>query len=234
MKTDPARAEQDEEILRLRCSGLSLRAIGVRVGLSHQGVSDRITAALGELVTPAAEELRQLELERLDRLTVAAVEVLERRHVTVSHGKIICGEDGRPLIDDGPVLGAVDRLTKLSESRRKLLGLDAREPLSVVLERRLNDDAELVTDALGAALDVLDLDPERQALAVAAATAKLTGEEPPARPVPAVPGPEPEAAQAGMEQRLRELTADEPDVDVDALLAEFDDGQEQGSGSGGR
>lgn len=210
MKTDPVRAEQDEEILRLRCSGLSLRAIAARVGLSHQGVSDRITAALAELVTPVATEYRELEAARLNDLTVRAYEVLD-------------GAEG-----DEVRLKAIDRLTRLSESRRKLLGLDATEPIAVTFERHLDDQGHIVVAAVTAALEVLQLDEGRRQLAVRAAVAQLSGEP--------LPEPEPAAVEepvdprAGMEQKLRDLVADEPDVDVEALLAEVDDEEEGRTG----
>lgn len=90
------------------------------------------------------EELRALEVDRLDMLIRAAVEVLERKHVTISGGKVIRmvadgevaeeGEPGEALIDDGPTLAAIDRIAKLSESRRKLLGVDAPVRLDAQFE----------------------------------------------------------------------------------------------------
>lgn len=207
MKTDPARAVQDEEILRLRCAGLSLRAIGTRVGLSHQGVSDRITAALAELVTPVASEFRELEAARLNDLTFRAYEVLD-------------GAEG-----DEVKLKAIDRLARLSESRRKLLGLDATEPIAVTLSRRADVEGEAVADAIAAALDVLGLDEPRRLLAVAAAVARLSGAEPPVpvSPMGGVSVEVPADPRVVMEERLRTLVADEPEVDVEALLAEVDE-----------
>ena len=95
-----------------------------------------------------AAEARQLELGKLDAAEQAVWEVLRRKHVTVSHGKIIgkwtgryltdpeTGEvlrddEGQPrreyedLEDDAPVLQAVDRLTRIAQRRAALLGLDA-------------------------------------------------------------------------------------------------------------
>lgn len=208
-KTDPARAVQDEEILRLRCAGLSLRAIGERVGLSHQGVSDRITDAIRELVSPVAEEWRALETARLDDLTRRAYVVLDG------------AESGETA------LKAIAQVERLSVSRRKLWALDMPQPIDVALSRRLDVEGDVVADAVAAALDVLGLDEGRRQLAVRAAVARLSGE-----PLPEVPAPvvdEGQAVQAGMEARLRELTADE-DVDVDALLAEV--GEEEGRTDG--
>jgi hypothetical protein len=201
VKTDPQRAVQDEEILRLRCSGLSLRAIGERVGLSHQGVSDRITDAIRELVSPVAEEWRALEAARLDDLTRRAYAVLDG------------AESGETA------LKASAQLERLSVSRRKLWALDMPQPIDVALSRRLDVEGDVVADAVAAALDVLGLDEERRQLAVRAAVARLSGEPLPEPVAPVVD--EGQAVQAGMEARLRELTADE-DVDVDALLAEVE------------
>lgn len=209
MKTDPNRGVQDEEILRLRCAGLSLRAIGERVGLSHQGVSDRITAAIQELVTPAAEEWRALESARLDDLTVRAYEVLDG------------AESGETA------LKAIGQLERLSVSRRKLWALDLPTPVDVVLSRRNDLEADVVVDAVAAVVEVLHLDEERRQLALRAAVARLSGEELPAS-VPVVE--ELPDVRAGMEARLRDLVADEDGVDVEALLREVDD--EGGPGRG--
>ncbi|MBB1251760.1 hypothetical protein H3146_00035 [Streptomyces sp. OF3] len=166
MKTDPTEAARTEKILRLRVAGLSLRAIAGQVDMSHEGVAGRIRAALAELVVPVAEEYRQLETVRLDDLSREVYRVLAS-----------AGDNGELR------LRAVDRLLRIGESRRKLWGLDAPEPLAVTLERRNGLEVDVVVDALTAALDVLDLGEEQAAVAVAAATARLSGEEVPRRPV---------------------------------------------------
>lgn len=205
MKTDAARAGQDEEILRLRCAGLSLRAIGERVGLSHQTVSNRIEEAIRELVDPRAEEWRALETARLDDLTRRAYEVL----------------DGAE--SDEVKLKAVAQLERLSASRRKLWALDMPMPLAVSLERRLDVEGDVVADAVAAVVEVLGLDEERRVLALQAAVARLSGEPLPVPAPAAAVVEEPVDPQAGMEQRLRDLVADEPGVDVEALLREVDE-----------
>lgn len=126
MKTDPERAEQDEEILRLRAAGHSLRAIGARVGLSHQGVSDRITAVLAQLVTPAAEEYRALETVRLDTY-------LEALSLRIGEG------DYR----------SVGTAVRISERRAKLLGLDSPVQLDVAMKQRLDLEASVVGEVIG-------------------------------------------------------------------------------------
>lgn len=211
-KTDAGRTVRDEEILRLRICGLTLRAIGQRVGLSHQGVANRLTAALSELITPAAEEYRQLEAERLDDLTRAAYQVL----ATADTGEL--------------KLRAVDRIERLSASRRKLFGLDAAQPLAVSLEQRIDVEAEVVAAALAAALEALDLDEAQQQTALGAAQAALLGQEPPA-PVARPPKPQEGTAgeQARIEAEFRALMAADG-IDADVLLADVDHDQEESRG----
>ena len=100
-------------------------------------------------------------------------------------------------------------------------------------ERRLDLEGEVVADALAAVLDALGLSQEQRIFALGVAQAKLAGEELPAAPAAPPPAPvveEPVDPRVGMEQRLRDLTADEPDVDVEVLLAEVD--EEEGRSDG--
>ncbi|MBH1938972.1 hypothetical protein I5Q34_32725 [Streptomyces sp. AV19] len=119
-----ASAQRDAEACELRARGWSYKRIADHLGADVHTIHDGVQRALRAIVQEPAEEVRTLELERLDRLYERAVEVLERRHVTVSQGKIIY-EGGEPLADDGPVLQAIDRLLRIQERRAKLLGLDA-------------------------------------------------------------------------------------------------------------
>jgi hypothetical protein len=118
-------AERDAQAVRMRTAGHSLQQISDY--LEYGGTSNvhrAIKRVLAETVQEPAEELRQMELDRLDALAQRVWAVLEAQHVTVSNGRIVyLGSE--PLADDAPVLNAVDRLVKISESRRKLLGLDA-------------------------------------------------------------------------------------------------------------
>jgi hypothetical protein len=75
--------------------------------------------------------------------------VLERNHVTVSHGRIIRGENEEPLLDDGPVLTAIDRLLKIQERRAKLLGLDAPARHEVVTLDALDTEIARLSAELG-------------------------------------------------------------------------------------
>lgn len=113
------------EVLRLRVQGLSNLQIAQRLGISDSRASRLYHDALDRTVAEPAAEARKLELERLDDLIVKTREVLDRFHYVLWAGEIVLDQDGQPLHDDGPTLQALDRLIRLSETRRRLLGLDA-------------------------------------------------------------------------------------------------------------
>lgn len=118
-------ADRDQQAARLRAMGYTFERIAAEVGYDSRATAyAAVQRVLRETVREAGDELRTLELERLDAMQAAAVEVLERRHVTVSNGKVI-QLGGEPLEDDGPVLAAIDRMIRIQERRARLLGLDA-------------------------------------------------------------------------------------------------------------
>lgn len=98
-------AERRAKALDYRKAGLSYRAIGIKLDISHEQARQDIEAELKALAAArqdSAEELRQLELERCDMLfkglePMAAI--------------------GNP--------GAVNSFLRVMERRAKLLGLDA-------------------------------------------------------------------------------------------------------------
>lgn len=127
-QTTKAQAEvRRQRCLELRVAGLSCAQIGREVGIDESTAARHVREALAQLATMKledAEHLRELELERLDKLQRAAERVLAKSHVYVNAGKIVFDGDVK-LIDDGPVLAAIDRLVRIAESRRKLMGIDA-------------------------------------------------------------------------------------------------------------
>lgn len=122
---DPTTAVNDARATELRAQGLSYQQIADRLNLGGRGKAhDAVQRCLRDTLTPPADELRILEAERLDDLTRKAYEVLAADHIVTQHGKIVRGDDGEPVQDHEPVLKAIDRLLRLSDARRKLLGLD--------------------------------------------------------------------------------------------------------------
>jgi len=117
-------AERDAEAARLRSRGLTYRKIAATLGIDVAVAHRAVARAMKAIVAEPAADAQAVELERLDTLHVRALEVMERHHVAVSNGRVV-SLDGVALQDDGPVLAAINTLIRISESRRKLLGLDS-------------------------------------------------------------------------------------------------------------
>lgn len=148
---NPDTAARDAEAARLRVRGLTYRQIADELDMAGPGKAyEAVQRLLRETVQEAADDLRSVELERLDQMYQAALKVLETEHYAVSHGKVIYLEDGGPpLADDGPVLQAIDRLLKVQERRAKLLGLDAPTKANVTVSDAITSEIEQLAAQLG-------------------------------------------------------------------------------------
>ncbi len=140
-------AEEQRQCWELRLRGLSIRQIAGQTGLTKSTVENRLRCEFEEYRQDSAalrEQYIQLELERLDAAQTVVLAILEANHVLVSDGRIVSIEDEEgnkiPLPDSGPVLAAVREFRQISESRRKLLGLDAPTK-STVLHAEADVDA---------------------------------------------------------------------------------------------
>lgn len=126
----PDTAARDAEACRLRARGWTYEQIGAELGMSRGHAYEAVQRAIADIVREPAEEVRQLELLRLDEMHRTAAAVLTREHYVVDRGSVVLW-DGVPLADDGPKLAAIDRLLKIQARRAALLGLDAEKKVSV-------------------------------------------------------------------------------------------------------
>lgn len=140
----------------MRLAGADFDTIATTLGYADRASAHKdITRAYETSVAEqhhSVELYREEELRRLDLLLSEAWAVLKRAHVTVSHGRIIRDEDDQPLLDDGPVLQAIDRVLKIQERRAKYLGLDAPTKVEAITIDALDAEiaklaAELEADA---------------------------------------------------------------------------------------
>jgi hypothetical protein len=240
----------DAEAAELRSRGLPLREVAERQGVSITTAWERVQRALDAVRREGGEQAQALELEKLDRLERRLTEALERRHVVISQGHVVT-LDGVPVPDDDPAVRAAAGLLRVSESRRKLLGLDAPVAQVLQLERRNDEESTAVSDALLAAVDALQLAPEMRQFALQTAGWALGGRQgpPPERPVIraslppgvgaepyVVPPPQPPApvqetlpprggdwAELSREQRAAGALTAEQIAEIDALLGDDDE-----------
>lgn len=148
-------ALRDIEATKLRAAGLDYDEIAAELGFSNRGNAYRaVERCLAAARAEPAETVTKLELERLDEMWRNAKAVLDRNHITVSNGRIIYDDDGKPVIDDAPVLQAIDRMLRIQERRSRLLGLDA--PTKSRVEVITDDVAQMLVNQLEAELASLN------------------------------------------------------------------------------
>lgn len=148
-------AQLDAKACELRRDGLTYDAIALQLGLQHRSSARKaVQRGLLAIVQEPAEELRALELERLDVLWSKAMEIMLRKHYVAQMGSVVhlkVGDVRIPLLDDGPNLKAIEVLVKLQERRAKLVGLDSAAKLEVLTVDLI--DAEI--QRLRATIDVV-------------------------------------------------------------------------------
>lgn len=195
-------------VWRAYLHGATQERIAAEQGVSQQRVSQILAEVRESIPDDSRADAALLDLERLDAVLV---------------GFMPAAEGGDPK--------AAGLVLRILERRARALGLDAQEPLTVVLERRRDLEGQIVAKAVYAALDALGLTEEQRMHALGAARAKLLDEYPPAPIATASrPGPSVDDAQrAHLEDDFRKFAVEngfDPDEDED------EDDQEEG-GDGG-
>ncbi|MFE9391697.1 hypothetical protein [Streptomyces sp. NPDC006784] len=161
-RTDRAvRADRASIIFDLRIQGLTYKQIDVLTQapdgptgghrISSTVAKELVYEESARRVDPRVDAWRALEAERLeaslrrlDDLAAKAYAIVEREHASVSQGKVL------EVIDETPVLQALDKLIKIeeqrrkiSESLRKLFGADAPQQFEASITETTQQDLEL-------------------------------------------------------------------------------------------
>jgi molybdenum-dependent DNA-binding transcriptional regulator ModE len=113
---------------RQAVDGWEYRQIAKAMDISVSTAWARVQRGLRIIDAPAllaAERARAAHRARLEAAAETVMEIMARDHVHVSQGRVMKDDNGIPLIDDGPKLAAAEKIRALSESLRKLDGLDA-------------------------------------------------------------------------------------------------------------
>lgn len=117
---------RNAEILALKTRGRTNVEIAEMFGIGKHRVGQIITAEIRRSLTEEdREQVRQIELAKLDELEREAWRILEANYYAYTPKGLIKGPEGRYLEDSAPVLAAMDRILKIQERRAKMLGIDA-------------------------------------------------------------------------------------------------------------
>ena len=126
-------AERQVRAYELRLKGHSLRAIaailtGEGIQASHTSVREWISQECSERVSPLADEVRRMELDRLDRWLVKLDEEIEAGNQVARN---------------------VDSAVRVSERRARLLGVDApqQSELHATVEHKPAEVLALIEEA---------------------------------------------------------------------------------------
>lgn len=129
---DIATDERAARAAELRSQGWSYQRIADELGCADKGHAYQLVQrARDHILRGPAEELIKTEATQLDELYAHALDILDRDHVLVSQGRVVYGDDGQPLLDDGPKLAALRELRQIRESFRRLYGLDQPSQVAV-------------------------------------------------------------------------------------------------------
>jgi hypothetical protein len=146
---------RDGQVWRAYLYGHTQEQIAADHDISQSRVSQIITEIRNSIPQTNKTDAALLDLERLHLMLTGVM----------------------PAAADGDTKASAAAM-RIIERRAKMLGLDATEPLSIVLERHRDLEGQLVADALAAALDVLGLTEEQRMAALGAAQQRLLGEAP--------------------------------------------------------
>lgn len=122
----------------MRLRGFTMREISERSATEcpigrHMAISTvhkRINAELAARPQATANQLRELELSKLDEQERKIRAVQDREHWLIQAGEVVRdAKTGSPIVDDKAVLQAADRLARIGERRAKLLGIEAPQQI---------------------------------------------------------------------------------------------------------
>jgi hypothetical protein len=131
--------EKDSKAADLYRRGLTYRQIAAELGWRSPNAAfeavRRAARDAGRDSLAAAEALTMM-LERLQDYRRLVYRVAVAKHYVTTQAGNVVHYDGKPVLDDAPVLQAVDRLLKTDDTEAKLLGLyaPAKSRVEVITE----------------------------------------------------------------------------------------------------
>jgi hypothetical protein len=121
----PAQIESDHQAAQWKSQGLTYQQIGDRLGITRQAAHVAVQRALADIPRMATEELRTLELEKLENLERRLIYIINQQSYKTSASGRVIEYEGKPVLDTTPQIQAIGAALKVIDKRAKLLGLDA-------------------------------------------------------------------------------------------------------------
>src|SRR3546814_9105885 len=146
---------RDGAVWRAYVMGHTQEQIAAKHGISQSRVSQIITEIRDSIPQTSKTDAALLALERLDLLLAGVM----------------------PAAIEGDTKASAAAM-RILERYARMLGLDATEPLSVVLERHRDLEGHLAADALAAALETIDPTPDQRVAPLGAANQRLLDHAP--------------------------------------------------------
>lgn len=175
---DPERMERIKQAAHLKVVvGLTwdetARATGFNTGSACQSAVDRYVKDMARSTEKELETLVEQADMRYDHLRRRAHAILVADHPFVQNGEIIRNDQGVPLQDSGPKLAAINTLLRIESQWGDLHGINASKKLEIALNVRADVESNLVAEAVLAAAEALQLEPQQRMLALEAAARRL-------------------------------------------------------------
>lgn len=175
---DPERMERIKQAAHLKVVvGLTwdetAKATGFNSAQSCQKAVDRYVKNMARETEKELETLVHQSDMRYDYMRRRAHAIMVADHPLVQGGEIVRNPDGTPLKDAGPQLAALAALLRIEGQWSDLHGINASKKLEIALTNRADLESNLVAEAILAAAEALQLEPQQRMLALEAAAARL-------------------------------------------------------------
>lgn len=158
-RREPDQIARDNRAVELRRRHLTYDQIAVEMGYASKSAAyTAVKRGLADSVQESNDEVRQQEVDRLDDLARRALRVIMTTHYKVSGRAIVRDLDGKPLIDDQPILNAISSLLKIMERRASLLGIDAVKRVEVLTIGMVDQEIARLSAELAGRLEQAESD----------------------------------------------------------------------------
>lgn len=121
----PEQIQADRKAADLRSLGYTYQMIADRMDVSVAAAHRMVDRAIQEIPTEGTEQVRKMELEKLDNLERRLLYIINQQSYKTSASGRVIEYEGKPVLDTTPQIQAIGAALKVIDKRAKLLGLDA-------------------------------------------------------------------------------------------------------------